>query len=517
MVHHKVHDSAWTGIPLLPSNDDKPRELHRPSTAATLNFAAVACRARSRYLARFDKPYVDEAAAPRPSKAYAAVKAQPGDLRAGGRRQLPAADPTTTPSVSDEFYWAAGELFITHRRSGLSRRPARPRRIGTGDVFSPAGFRLEGVAGFARLHAWPREPNRFEAATQRAIRQSVLDGADAFLALQAEATLRPDLFAGCRVRRLGLEPPRDPERHRAGHAPTTSQPARSTGTARSRRWTTSSAATRSTPATSPAMATCMRTTSISRWSRQTRSTPTCPSRPEGSLAGGPNSSIQDPVVQALFGERRLRPQLCYIDDIQAWSVNEITINWNAALKPDGRLAGHAMTPPVSCKGGELGRSTRSRPEPGPSGSWREQNKGALGTPRFVCCKNLTSDSREAHFSGAGLHNAELRRSGLAEVDDPAPMIGPAVIDFHRHRLSRLLVGHLEFGAEGQCLVRSGHGVLIIGLARGSLSAVEPRTVPGRGTALVTCREGLSCHEGKTTRHKGSGDNDVLDQLLLDSR
>jgi endoglucanase len=56
-----------------------------------------------------------------------------------------------------------------------------------------------------------------------------------------------------------------------------------------------------------------------------------PEPPKGSLAGGPNSSIQDPVAQGLFGETGCAPQMCYVDDIQAWSVNEITINWNAAL------------------------------------------------------------------------------------------------------------------------------------------------------------------------------------------
>ena len=25
------------------------------------------------------------------------------------------------------------------------------------------------------------------------------------------------------------------------------------------------------------------------------------------------------------------PQFCYIDDIESWSTNELTINWNAAL------------------------------------------------------------------------------------------------------------------------------------------------------------------------------------------
>jgi endoglucanase len=42
MVHHKIHDNTWTGLPLMPHDDGLIRELHRPSTAATLNLAAVA-------------------------------------------------------------------------------------------------------------------------------------------------------------------------------------------------------------------------------------------------------------------------------------------------------------------------------------------------------------------------------------------------------------------------------------------------------------------------------------------
>ena len=56
-----------------------------------------------------------------------------------------------------------------------------------------------------------------------------------------------------------------------------------------------------------------------------------PHPPKGSLSGGPNSSIQDPVVQNLFGDAGCPGQTCYIDDIESWSTNEITINWNAAL------------------------------------------------------------------------------------------------------------------------------------------------------------------------------------------
>ena len=57
--------------------------------------------------------------------------------------------------------------------------------------------------------------------------------------------------------------------------------------------------------------------------------PTMPNPPKGTLAGGANSGIQDPYAQSkLTG---CVAQFCYIDDIQSWSTNELTINWNAPL------------------------------------------------------------------------------------------------------------------------------------------------------------------------------------------
>ena len=57
--------------------------------------------------------------------------------------------------------------------------------------------------------------------------------------------------------------------------------------------------------------------------------PNLPNPPRGTLSGGPNSSIQDPLAQSkLTG---CVGQFCYIDDIQSWSTNELTINWNAPL------------------------------------------------------------------------------------------------------------------------------------------------------------------------------------------
>ena len=66
----------------------------------------------------------------------------------------------------------------------------------------------------------------------------------------------------------------------------------------------------------------------SRWyARQLN--PDLPNPPRGTLSGGPNSSIQDPVAQRLL--QGCAPQFCYIDDIESWSTNELTINWNAPL------------------------------------------------------------------------------------------------------------------------------------------------------------------------------------------
>ncbi|CAM5588552.1 Endoglucanase OS=Streptomyces tendae OX=1932 GN=GUR47_04615 PE=3 SV=1 [Streptomyces tendae] len=57
--------------------------------------------------------------------------------------------------------------------------------------------------------------------------------------------------------------------------------------------------------------------------------PALPAPPDGTLSGGPNSSIQDPYAQSKL--QGCVGQFCFIDDIQSWSTNEHTINWNAAL------------------------------------------------------------------------------------------------------------------------------------------------------------------------------------------
>ena len=61
---------------------------------------------------------------------------------------------------------------------------------------------------------------------------------------------------------------------------------------------------------------------------------TLPMAPDGILSGGPNAGLQDPYVRALAfvpGDPTNPSQRCFVDSIEAWSTNEVTINWNAPL------------------------------------------------------------------------------------------------------------------------------------------------------------------------------------------
>ena len=114
----QVHDSGLDRPAAAAARTTrKPRELHRPSTAATLNLAAVAQGAR--LLARATTAPLPTSSAPPPSRPTRPPGA-PGPLR-------PAADGTgggayDDTDVTDEFYWAAAELYLTTGEQ-LPRRP----------------------------------------------------------------------------------------------------------------------------------------------------------------------------------------------------------------------------------------------------------------------------------------------------------------------------------------------------------------------------------------------------------
>jgi endoglucanase len=64
------------------------------------------------------------------------------------------------------------------------------------------------------------------------------------------------------------------------------------------------------------------------WAHQKNSA--FPAPPPGALSGGPNSSnMSDPIAMKLKGS--CLPQTCWADHIDAYALNEVAINWNAPL------------------------------------------------------------------------------------------------------------------------------------------------------------------------------------------
>jgi endoglucanase len=64
--------------------------------------------------------------------------------------------------------------------------------------------------------------------------------------------------------------------------------------------------------------------------------------------------MQDPWVQGMGWKKgKIAPQKCYLDHIEAWCVNECTINWNASL---AWVAGFLAQENGGITVGETGRS-----------------------------------------------------------------------------------------------------------------------------------------------------------------
>ncbi|WHM40748.1 glycoside hydrolase family 9 protein [Streptomyces sp. BPTC-684] len=319
MAHHKIHDEKWTGLPLLPSDDPQKRELHPPSTAATLNLAATAAQA-----ARLYRPY-DPAFAAKAlraaRKAWTAALAHPGmyasasDGIGGGTY--------ADDNVSDEFYWAAAELFLTTGERTFEDYVLRSP-VHQADIFGSLGYDWSRTAAAARLDL-ATVPSRLPGRDK--VRQSIVHGADRYL-----ATLKAHPY-GIPYAPDGSQYDWGSNHQILHNAVVIATAYDITGASRYRDGAVQSMdyiLGRNALNTSyvTGYGEVNSHNQHARWYAH-QLDPSQPNPPAGTLAGGPNSSIQDP-----FAQGRLQGcvgQFCYIDDIQSWSTNEHTINWNSAL------------------------------------------------------------------------------------------------------------------------------------------------------------------------------------------
>ncbi len=323
LYHHKVHDAQWTGLPLMPHMDDKVRELHRPSTSATLNVAAVAAQGARLYSdEEFTSTLIVAA-----MEAYEAAKAMP-DVFAPAADGNSGGGPYDDTDLSDEFYWAAAELYLTTgEQMYLDDLKASPHW--GGEVFRPNGFDWKFVASLAQLNL-ATVPNGLSFEDLETVRQTVVDAADGYLAAQGTYAfgqvytpevkdfydwgsnhlhLQNAIVLGTAYELSGQGKYRDGALEAVDYIFGRNALNLSYVTG----WGDVYAENQH-----------------SRWFAASIN-PDLPHPPVGSLAGGPNSSIQDPVAQGLFGDQGCAAQKCYVDHIESWSTNEITINWNASL------------------------------------------------------------------------------------------------------------------------------------------------------------------------------------------
>ncbi|MFD9545136.1 glycoside hydrolase family 9 protein [Streptomyces sp. NPDC060022] len=313
MAHHKIHDAAWTPHPTLPHLDPQSRYLHPPSTAATLNLAAAGAQC-ARVWARWDRAFAAECLTA--AKAAWKAAAEHPDLYApaGGVGGGPYDDTHT----ADEISWAAAELYATTQdRSYLRYADTK---------ITAAGFSWKDTGALADLTA-VRLPDRFPKDHVRDARKRVLAVADGYLHDQRnQGYANPSLPADGGYAWGSTSSTTNNAMVMATAYDLTHRPAYRDAVLESMDYLLGrNAVNQSYISGYGELA--AHNQHHRHWAHQLDAK--LPSPPPGSLAGGPNSKLQDPVAQQNLPG--CPPAKCYIDDIGSYSTNEVAVNWNSSL------------------------------------------------------------------------------------------------------------------------------------------------------------------------------------------
>lgn len=328
MAHHKVHDLQWDPLPSLPpteidndnghANPAEGRYLMPPSTAATLNLAATAAQC-ARIYAPFDEAFAADCLAAAET-AWAAANAHP-DVLAGSTPGAGGGD-YGDDIVSDDFYWAAAELFTTTGDAAyLEALTASPYTFSVPSATSAMYWADTAALGTITLAL---VPNDLPAEDVAAAQAAVVRAADDFLAMMDanayqipvtefvwgsnSAVLNNLLVMGLAYEFTGdvqyLDAVMLGMDYVLGRNPSGVSYVTGYGTY---------------PAQHP---------HHRFWANTADGT--YPPPPPGAVVGGPNANIQDPAAEAA-NLIELPPAQRYIDDLDSYATNEVAINWNAPL------------------------------------------------------------------------------------------------------------------------------------------------------------------------------------------
>ncbi|GAA5527372.1 glycoside hydrolase family 9 protein [Herpetosiphon gulosus] len=326
MVHHKMHDANWTGIPLRPDQDSQDRVLRPPSTAATLNLAATA--AQGSRIWRFIDPSYSARLLSAAETAWAAARANPNvialdsDGTGGGSYG--------DPQVGDEFYWAASELYITTGKAEYKSylQSSSYYQDVPSDYSSREPAMTWGTTEALGTISLAVVPSGFNSSELAGVRNAVISAATVFAnnttgqgygtPFNSTSTGYPwgsNSFVLNNGIILGLA------HDFTGNVSYLNAMSQGMDYLLGRNAMDKSYVTGygENPLQNP---------HHRFWAFQANSG--FPRPPAGAVSGGPNSALQDPYAQSI-GLPGCKAQKCFVDHIESWSTNEITINWNAPL------------------------------------------------------------------------------------------------------------------------------------------------------------------------------------------
>ncbi len=327
MAHHKIHSVEWTPIPTRPDQDTVKRTLRPPSTTATLNLAANMAQA-ARIWAKIDPAFAAKCkdSALRAWKAALAnpkVAAPGDDFKSGGGAY-------GDPDPSDEFYWAAAELYITTGDQQFLDYAKKSKHwlqvpVSAGGGNTSMAWDSMKASGTISLATVPSNLPKEDVEKARA---AVVKAADDYLAdskklgyrVPFEATggrfpwgsnsfvLNNAMILGLAYdftkKKDYLYGAADALDYIFGRNPNSQSYVTGYG---------------AYPLQNP---------HHRFWAHQAN--PEFPVPPPGIVSGGPNSGLEDPKAQEM-GLGGCAPEQCFLDDHESWSTNEIAINWNAPL------------------------------------------------------------------------------------------------------------------------------------------------------------------------------------------
>lgn len=320
LAFHRVHGTEWSPLPGWAHEDPTRRVLHRPSTGAGLHLSAAAA-AGARRLRRHDQAYAERLLAAART-AYAAAVGHPRLVAPDDHARF-GGGPYADDDLTDDFYWAAAELWLATAEDGY-RRDLLGGTAHTDDAFDPAGFDFDRVAGPARLDL-ALAGRTLDDHDQ--VVESVVSGADGLLAVQSgQPWGQPYAPAtgwdwGSNGRLLN-------------NLVVLGTAHRLTGAARFR---TGVVAGMDYLLGRNALGQSYITGYGTDHSRHQRTRqfghdldPALPPPPPGALAGGANSrpAPDFPYDPRLVG---LSPQCCYLDEPTSEVTNDVCIRWNAPL------------------------------------------------------------------------------------------------------------------------------------------------------------------------------------------